>query len=203
MYMNEVSDSQVKDFIKDFKLKASFVIEPTETDLNTLAKSYVAINRIIDEKNYKGITLKCVLGMSKWMNFSPCILESLIADKVDTICECDVHGMINQVIIKELTGTKAVFQEFYEFYQNSMLVGACGFSPFSLCAGDCIKVQGHDWGEAGGIMNISELKGGRITLMKLYSVNAKCICTLLQETQNHPKGGRRMVGIAKVQSFHL
>jgi hypothetical protein len=29
--------------------------------------------------------------------------------------------MINQVIIKELAGTKAVFLEFYEFYKNNII----------------------------------------------------------------------------------
>jgi L-fucose isomerase-like protein len=172
-YMEEVTDSQKKDFIKDFKSKVKYIIEPTETDLDILAKSYTAINRIIEEKDYKAISLKCVLGMSKWMNFSPCMLESLIGDKVDTICECDVYGMINQVIIKELTGTKAIFQEFYEFYENSILVGSCGFAPFSVCAGDCINVQGHDWGSAGGIMNVTDLKSGKITFTKLYTVNGQ------------------------------
>ena len=54
-----------------------------------------------------------------------------------------------------------------------MLVGACGFAPFSLCAGDKPKVQGHDWGDSGGIMNISELKTGKVTLVKLYSINGQ------------------------------
>lgn len=187
MYMDEVKDSQIRDFVKDFKSKVTFAIDPTEADLDTLAKSYIAINRIIDEKNYKAITLKCNFGMSIWMNFSPCMLESLIGDKVDTICECDVYGMINQLVIKELTGTKSVFQEFYDFYENSILVGACGFSPFNLCANDCIKVMGHDWGEAGGIMNISELKGGKITFTKLYTVNGQMHMHLVTGTAKSPE----------------
>ena len=186
-YMEEIPNSLVKDFIKDFRSKAQFIIEPTETDLNVLAKSYHAIKRLITEKNYKAISLKCVLGMSKWMNFSPCMLESMIADEVDTICECDVYGMINQVIIKELTGTKAIFQEFYEFYENSILVGACGFAPFSLCAENCVKVQGHDWGSAGGIMNVSELKSGNITFTKLYTANGQMHLHCYRATAKSPE----------------
>ena len=148
--MDEVKDEEIKGFISDYRKSVEFLNEPTSRDLDILARSYIGINRIIDEKGYKGISLKCVLGMSSLMNFSPCMLESMIGDKVDTICECDVMGMITQVIIKELTGTKAVFQEFYEFYENSMLVGACGFSPFSVCDEKCIKIQGHDWGDSGG-----------------------------------------------------
>lgn len=186
-YMEKVSDLQIKDFIKDFKSRFEFVIEPTEADLNVLAKSYIGISCLIDEKNYKAISLKCVLGISKWLNFSPCMLESLIADKVDTICECDIYGMINQVIIKELTGTKAVYLEFYEFYKNSILLGACGFAPFSLCSSDCLKVQGHDWGSAGGIMNVSELKGGNITFSKIYTVNGQMHLHCYRATAKSPE----------------
>jgi len=185
--MEKVTEEEVKKFISDYRQKVEFVNEPTPHDLEILARSYIGINRIIDEKGYKGITLKCVLGMSSLMNFSPCMLESLIGDKVDTICECDVMGMITQVIIKELTGTKAVFQEFYEFYENSMLVGACGFSPFSVCDEKCIKIQGHDWGEAGGIMNVSKLKTGKITFLRFYTVNGQMHCHLVTGNAKTPE----------------
>lgn len=185
-YMEKVSDLQIKDFIKDFKSRFELVIEPTEADFNILAKSYIGINCLIDEKNYKAISLKCVLGISKWLKTSPCMLESLIADKVDTICECDIYGMINQVIIKELTGTKAVYLEFYEFYKNSILLAACGFAPFSLCQ-DRLKVQGRDWGSSGGIMNVSELKGGNITFSKIYTVNGQMHLHCYRATAKSPE----------------
>ena len=171
--MDEVSADQISTFEKDLKDKVTYVHEPMSQDMEILARAYIAINKIIDKKNYKAISLKCQFGMAKLMNFSPCMLESLIGDKVDTICECDVQGLITQLIVKELTGTKAIFQEFYEFYENSMLIGACGFAPLSLCSGDKPIAQGHDWGDSGGIMNVSELKTGRVTLLKLYTLNGQ------------------------------
>lgn len=171
--MDEVTKDQISAFEKDLNNKVNYVHEPTKRDMEILARSYIAINKIIDEKNYKAISLKCQFGMSKLMNFSPCMLESLIGDKVDTICECDVPGLVAQVIVKELTETKSVFQEFYEFYENRMLIGACGFAPLSLCTGDKPLAQGHEWGDAGGIMNVSELKTGRVTLFKLYTINGQ------------------------------
>jgi len=185
--MDEVKDEEIKGFISDYRKSVEFLNEPTPRDLEILARSYIGINRIIEEKGYKAITLKCVLGMSSLMNFSPCMLESMIGDKVDTICECDVMGMITQVIIKELTGNKAVFQEFYEFYENSMLVGACGFSPFSVCDEKCIKIQGHDWGDSGGIMNVSKLKTGKITFMRFYTVNGQMHCHLVTGNAKKPE----------------
>jgi L-fucose isomerase-like protein len=171
--MDEVTKDQISAFEKDLNNKVNYVHEPTKRDMEILARSYIAINKIIDEKNYKAISLKCQFGMSKLMNFSPCMLESLIGDKVDTICECDVPGLVAQVVVKELTETKSVFQEFYEFYENRMLIGACGFVPLSLCTGNKPLAQGHEWGDTGGIMNVSELKTGRVTLFKLYTINGQ------------------------------
>lgn len=188
MNMEKVNQSQIESFISVFSSKVKFINQPTEQDLKILAKSFLAIRDIIKEKQYKGITLKCVRGMSKWFNFSPCMLKSLIGDYVETICECDVYGLINQLIIHELTGTKAVFQEFYEFYENSILMGACGFSPPSLCSGDCMEVQGHNWGEAGGIMNVSNLKSSeKITLTKLYTVNGQMHLHCLRGSAKTPE----------------
>lgn len=173
LLMDKISEKEILSFIKDFESRICYVGKPSKQDLEILARSYIAINKIIDEKEYKAITLKCVLGMSKVMNFYPCVLESLMGDKVDTICECDIPGLVVQVTIKELTGEKAIFQEFYEFYENSMLVGACGFAPFSLCNEKCVKIQGHEWEKAGSLMNVSKLKTGKVTMVKLYAVNGQ------------------------------
>lgn len=171
--MQKVSDKEAEDFIRDFKTKVCFENQPSQRDFEILAKTYLAINKIVEEKDYKGITLKCIYGMSRTMNFSPCMIQSLLADRIDTICECDVYGLLNLVIIRALTGKIGVFQEFMEFYKNSFLTAICGFAPFSLCDENCVKVQGHAWGEAGGIMNVSKLKQGRITLSRLYEVKGE------------------------------
>lgn len=66
-----------------------------------------------------------------------------------------------------------MFLEFFEFYEGSVLMASCGFAPFSLCKGDCIKVKGHDWGGAGGLMNVSELKTGKVTIINLSVKNGE------------------------------
>ncbi|GEM_PF-2183182 len=186
--MEKVTKKEINNFIENFLSKVQVVNKLKNQDLETLAKSFIAVNNIIQDKNYKGITLKCVLGMSKWFNFSPCMLESLIGDEVETICECDVYGMINQLIIKELTGTKATFLEFYEFYENSILMGACGFAPLGVCNTKKMLVQGHDWGQAGGIMNVSELNtSDKITLTKLYTVNGQMHLHCLKGSSKIPE----------------
>lgn len=164
---DEVKDKEIKVFVDRFKKRVCFISEPSNEDLEILARYSIAIGKIIDENGYKGITLKCGSGAGKLLNFTPCMELSYISDKVEAICECDVYGLLTQVIIHELTGTKAMFLELFEFYERSVLMASCGFAPFSLCKGDCIKVQEHDWGGAGGLMNVSELETGKVTLLNL------------------------------------
>jgi len=185
--MDKIKNDDKEKFIEDFKKEVCFVTPPTQSDLEMLARTCLAINQTIEEKDYKAITLKCVLGMSKLFNYSPCMIKSVIGNKVETICECDIYGLLAQVIIKELTNTKSIFLEFYEFYKNSVLMGACGFAPFCLCDEEQVKVQGHDWGDAGGLMNVSKLKTGKVTLVKLYVVNGQMHMHLLTGNARTPE----------------
>ena len=184
---DKVKDIEIKNFIYKFKEKVCFVSEPSSKDLEMLARYSIAIDKIIDENNYKGITLKCGSGAGKMLGFTPCMLLSIIGDKVEAICECDVYGLLAQVIIHELTGTKAMFLEFFEFYKKSILMASCGFAPLSLCKEDCIKVYGHDWGDAGGLMNVSELKTGRVTLINLHVEDGKMCMHLVTGNAKIPE----------------
>ena len=101
------------------------------------------------------------------------MLLSLIGGMVNTICEDDIYGLIAQTIINKITGLKPMFLEIFEFYKNSVLMASCGYAPFSLCKEDCISIYQHDWGNSKGLMNISELKEGQVTLFNLYPKNGK------------------------------
>ena len=184
---DEVKDTDINNFIEKFKKRVCFVSEPSNKDLEILARYSITMDKIINENDYKGITLKCDSGAGKLLDFTPCMELSYISDKVEAICECDVYGLLTQVIIQELTGTKAMFLEFFEFYKGSVLMASCGFAPFSLCKGDYIKVQSHDWGGAGGLMNVSELKTGKVTLLNLNVKDSKMHMHLITGNAKTPE----------------
>jgi len=52
-------------------------------------------------------------------------------------------------------------------------MASCGYAPFELCEGGCISVYKHSWDNSGGLMNISELQTGLITVSQLYSKGEK------------------------------
>lgn len=139
-----------------------------DSELQVFSRFSLALNRIISENSYSAVTIKCGSGPGELLGFTPCMLLSYLPDEIDAICECDVNNLALQVVINKLTGMKATFLEVFEFYENSVLMASCGFAPLSLCRGSCIKTFTHDWGGAGGIMNISPLKRGNISLLTMF-----------------------------------
>ena len=159
----------------------------SKNEIDMLAKYSIALEKIITDNDYKGISLKCGSGPGKLLGFAPCMLLSYIGETVNTICEDDIYGLIAQTIINKITGLKPMFLEIFEFYKNSVLMASCGYAPFSLCKKDCIGIYEHDWGNCRGLMNISQLKEGQVTLFSLYPENGKLAMQALTGTGKTPE----------------
>jgi L-fucose isomerase-like protein len=173
MRAESIKEKEISKFKDDFNKKYNKNSSISKNEINVLTKYYIALEKIIIENDYKGVSLKCGSGPGKLLGFTPCMLLSLIGEMVNTICEDDIYGLIAQTIINRITGLKPMFLEIFEFYENSILMASCGYAPFSLCKEDCISIYEHDWGNCGGLMNISELKEGKVTLFNLYPKNGK------------------------------
>jgi L-fucose isomerase-like protein len=69
--------------------------------------------------------------------------------------------------MKELTGQCAAYLEFYEFLEKSVLMGVPDFVPAEVVDGK-IKVKPAAFGNiSGGLLNISKMKTGKLTLARL------------------------------------
>jgi len=170
---DKVTQDAIKNFTNDFMEKVCFKSDYKQSDIRLLGKYVVALVKIIEENDYKGITIKCGSGPGALLGFTPCIILSYISKYAEVICEGDVYGLLLQVIIKTLTGNETLFLEIFEFYKDRVLMACCGHAPFSFCKGKKVLACSHDWDGSGGIMNISELKTGIITLSSLYKKNGK------------------------------
>ncbi len=173
MCADSVSEEDIKIFKQDFNEKYNAEFKISEKEIDLLARYYIAANAIIEKNNYRGITIKCGSGPGDLLGFTPCMLLSLLGDKLNAICECDVYGLLAQTIVNMITGLKPTFLEIFEFYKDSALMASCGFAPMSLCKKDCIRIYEHEWGGCGGLMNISQLKTGEITLFNIFNVEGK------------------------------
>jgi L-arabinose isomerase len=143
---------------------------------------YLAIRKIVEENGFDAISLKDVDGMKKILGFPPAMIFMLLSDemKLCTIPENDAMGAVTQLIIKHITGQCAAYLEFYEFFEKSVLLGVPDFVPAEIVKGK-VKVTPAAFGNiSGGLLNISTLKTGKLTLARLSNRGDKYtmhICT--------------------------
>jgi L-fucose isomerase-like protein len=177
-----IEDKQVVDILE--KIKNEWIFEK-EVDENFLKKGityYLAVRQIAEEKGFTAVSLKDVDGMKKILDFPPAIIFMLLSDEmhVCTIPENDVMGAVTQLVIKELTGQCAAYLEFYEFFENSVLLGVPDFVPAEVVDGKVKVTAAAFGGIPGGLLNISTIKTGKLTLARLSNKGSEYtmhVCT--------------------------
>jgi L-arabinose isomerase len=143
---------------------------------------YLAVKKIARENKFDAVSLKDVDGMKKLLGFPPAMIFMLLSDemKLCTIPENDAMGAVTQLIVKKITGQCAAYLEFYEFFEKSVLLGVPDFVPAEVVEGK-VKVTPAAFGNiSGGLLNISTMKTGRLTLVRLSNTGDQYtmhICT--------------------------
>jgi L-fucose isomerase-like protein len=154
-------------------------------DENFLKKGiryFFAVRKIAEENGFDAISLKDVDGMKKILSFPPAMIFMLLSDEMNvcTIPENDSMGAVTQLVVKHLTGQCAAYLEFYEFFENSVLLGVPDFVPAEVVEGK-VKVTPAAFGNiSGGLLNISTMKTGRLTMVRLSNTGDRYtmhICT--------------------------
>lgn len=143
---------------------------------------YLAVKKLVEENGFEAVSLKDVDGMKKLLSFPPAMIFMLLSDELNicTIPENDAMGAVTQLIVKHLSGQCAAYLEFYEFFEKSVLLGVPDFVPAEVVEGK-VKVTSAAFGNiSGGLLNISVVKTGRLTLARLSNTGAEYtmhICT--------------------------
>ena len=170
---------EVGKVIEEMKRDLRFDSEPTDEELEKTARLTYALRKKASERKYLGITIKCVYGVSRYMGFTPCLTQALLAKEITSICESDTPGLVTNVILKLLTGQSATFMENYEYYENKALVGVCGFAPFDMTYCDRVKCMNAGWGGFTGLYVTEEMKAGKVTVARLFSEDGRLKMLLL------------------------
>jgi L-fucose isomerase-like protein len=134
-------------------------------------RMYLAIKDIVEERGYKGISLIDVDGVKKLLKFPPGLVMSLLVDleNIATIPENDGLGLITQLVVRYLTGQVGAYFEFYEFMQDRVLMGVPDYVPSAVANGK-VRARISRFGLlSSGVLNISKVKTGRVTLCRLAS----------------------------------
>ena len=163
------SSSEISLVLKKIKENWKFVKPVNEDFLRQGIAYYLAVKKIAEEKQFYAISLKDVDGMKELLSFPPAMIFMLLSDEsgLCSIPENDTMGAVTQLIVKELTGQCAAYLEFYEFFEDSVLMGVPDFVPAEVVDGKVRVTEAAFGGISGGLLNISQLKTGRVTLIRL------------------------------------
>ena len=166
-----VEQKEIDGVLAKIKREWDFEQEADEDFLKQGIRYYLALKAIVYENRFDAISLKDVDGMKKILSFPPAMIFMLLSDELNvcTIPENDAMGAVTQLVVKQLTGQCAAYLEFYEFFENSVLLGVPDFVPGEVVEGK-IKVKPAAFGNiSGGLLNISTMKTGKLTIARLYN----------------------------------
>lgn len=166
--MNAFTAEEVAGAMEEIKRDFTFTNAIPDKVLDRVTRLYLAMAGKRDERGLDAISIKCVNGVTQ-MGFNPCLAQTLLADKdTSVICECDAYGMLTGIMFSRATGQTSAFVENYEVFDETVLVGVCGFIPRDFIDGDP-KIRSANLGEFNtGISNVSRMKTGRVTYGRLY-----------------------------------
>ena len=163
-----------------------FVREPKAGTVENSVGLYLAMKRKIEERGYAGFSFNDVDGVKKLLHFAPAGAMTLLHDRMDisSVPENDCLGAVTQLMVRYLTGQVAAYLEFYEFLADGALMGVPDYVPAEVVAGK-ITVMPNAFGSFGeGLLNVSKLKTGPVTLARLgYADGKYCLHLQLAEAR--------------------
>ena len=152
-----------------------FKKECADATIEQGVKYALSIAKKIQERGWEAITLIDVDGMKKIEGFPPAMVFMLLEHycNVLTVPENDVMGAVTQLIMKYITGQIVPYMEYYEFFENSMLIGVPDFIPKAATKGD-VEVLPAAFGLLNtSVLNVSKAKTGYVTCCRLVYLKGK------------------------------
>ncbi len=170
--MERVPVDAVTSLLATLRREWTFERPVADSALERGIRMYLAVMEKVAERDYQAISLVDVFGVKKLLNFPPAMVLMLLADKggVASIPENDGLGAVTQLIVRYLTGQVGAYLEFYEFFSDRLLMGVPDYVPSEIVDG---PVRVLPWpgfgGLEDGILNVSKVKAGRVTICRLAS----------------------------------
>ncbi|MCC7519835.1 MAG: hypothetical protein IT578_11715 [Verrucomicrobiae bacterium] len=167
--METIPENQIAALAETLKKRWRFVKPPRPGTVEKSIRLFLAFKDKIRSRDYQGFSFSDVDGVKKQLRFAPAGSLTLLHDEMDvcSIPENDSLGAVTQLIVKFLTGQAAAYLEFYEFLENGALMGVPDYVPAEIVEGQ-VTVMPSAFGDFGeGLLNVSRLKTGRVTLCRL------------------------------------
>lgn len=166
-----------------------FVREPQPGTIEKSVGLCLAIQRKICRRGYDAFSFNDVDGVKKLLQFAPAGALTLLHDRmsIPSIPENDALGAVTQLMVHYLTGQVGAYLEFYEFLEHGALMGVPDYVPASVVDGK-ISVMPNAFGNFGeGLLNVSKLKTGPLTLARLGRQKGAYVLHLQQAEAHSPR----------------
>ncbi len=173
--IDKLDKKDIDDGVKFVKENWKFKKPCDDSVIENGVKYALAVALKIKERGMEAITLIDVDGMKKLLGFPPAMVFMLLEHycQVLTIPENDVMGAVTQLIMKYITGQNVPYLEYYEFFENSMLIGVPDFVPKSATDGDVTVLPAAFGLLSASLLNVSKVKTGYVTCARLVYVGGK------------------------------
>jgi L-fucose isomerase-like protein len=173
--MGKVDPQEVARLVKEVRTRWTFVKEPKPGTVEKSVELYLAMSAKIKERGYQGFSFNDVDGIKKLLGFAPAGAMTLLHDEmnISSVPENDSLGAVVQFMVRTLTGQIGAYLEFYEFLENGALMGVPDYVPAEIVEGK-VTVMPNAFGNFGeGLLNVSKLKTGLVTLARLGYANGQ------------------------------
>ena len=187
--MKKLAPKRVDDLGKSLKKRWTFKKPAGAETLRQAAALYLAVSAKAKERRYDAVSLSDVDGVKKLFRFPPAPVFMLLGDEdgLCTIPENDTMGAVTQLMTRYVTGQIAAYLEFYEFLPNGMLMGVPDYVPSEIVDGP-VTVLPTAFGKLSeGLLNISRIKTGKVTLCRLAYTGTDYSLHLVTGTARKPR----------------
>lgn len=178
--IERLHEDEVAALVDSVKLRWTFVKPPRPGTIASAVRLYLALKQKIAERGYEAVSLIDVDGVKKLLKFAPAGVFMLLDEElgISTIPENDTLGAVTQLITRYLTGQIGAYLEIYEFTERGVLLGVPDYVPHEIVDGP-VTVMPTAFGEFGeGLLNVSKLKTGKVTIARLSSTGDRYVLHL-------------------------
>jgi L-fucose isomerase-like protein len=141
--------------------------KPAEAVVEKAIRVYMATMQICREKNFCGMSYKCVEGVDSELGLTHAIPSALVASSgIPYVDENDIGNLIAELMLQWISDRQVMFIEHYEHHPEWILLGEDGYVPSDFIEGNP-QIKNISTVLLGGIAHCSRMKPGRLTLAAL------------------------------------
>ena len=184
-----VAPAEIAAAAEQLRGRWKFVREPQAGTVENSVKLALAFKKKIEERRYAAFSFCDVDGVKKLLKFAPAGAMTLLHDllEIPSVPENDCYGGVTEIAVHNLTGKVPAYLEFYEFTENSALMGVPDYVPASVTDGGVV-VMPNAFGSFGeGLLNVSKLRTGEVTLARIAGAGGKLALHAAHGTARTPE----------------